>query len=79
MCGNVWEWTATATSDGKRVAKGGSFREGRDRALAYESRSWPPDTRRDDLGFRCALPADAMLQVRERLLTGAQKILEGRP
>jgi|GEM_PF-2048967 len=79
LCGNVWEWTATATSDGKRVAKGGSFREGRDRALTYESRSWPPDTRRDDLGFRCALPADAAPRVRERLLTEAQKILEGRP
>ncbi|MCS7313640.1 MAG: formylglycine-generating enzyme family protein, partial [Acidobacteria bacterium] len=79
LCGNVWEWTATVTSDGKRVVKGGSFREGKDRALNYESRSWPPDTRRDDLGFRCVLSADAIVQMRERLLTEAQKFLEGRP
>lgn len=79
LCGNAWEWTATATSDGKRVAKGGSFREGKDRALNYESRSWAPDTRRDDLGFRCALSADAIFRIRERLLTEAQKFLEGRP
>ncbi len=69
MLGNVWEWNADAFhatpgvsedegagegSDGKRVLRGGSWKN-QPRQIRVSNRGrLPPDDREDDDGFRCA-------------------------
>jgi len=67
MLGNVWEWTSSLyrpypvlEDDGRdapehpgdRVARGGSFRTDREDFGSSTRLSLPPNSRRDDLGFR---------------------------
>ena len=69
MLGGVWEWTSSLYlpypaadadtrddpgQDGRRVLRGGSFRETRERAGSGVRRPAEPDLRRDDVGFRIA-------------------------
>jgi formylglycine-generating enzyme len=70
MSGNVWEWVSTlyrdypyTTNDGRedledtineRVILGGSWSLNADNVRAAERYFYTPDTRMDDVGFRCA-------------------------
>lgn len=54
VSGNVWEWTADASGD-EAPLRGGSWRQ-----RIIDSRAWSRiiadrNTRRDDIGFRCAV------------------------
>jgi gamma-glutamyl hercynylcysteine S-oxide synthase len=66
MCGNVWEWTASALvsyADGKKelargkVIRGGAFDGPRDRVTMTYRGVLPADAARDKTGFRCARDA----------------------
>lgn len=70
MSGNVWEWMSTiyrdypySATDGRedeqdttsdRVILGGSWSLNADNVRAAERYYYPPDTRMNDVGFRCA-------------------------
>ncbi len=60
MCGNVWEWTSSVDSKNRRIVKGGSFRSSREKALAFQYDVFPPNTKRNDLGFRCVLDEEVL-------------------
>ncbi|MBI4575502.1 MAG: SUMF1/EgtB/PvdO family nonheme iron enzyme [Planctomycetes bacterium] len=54
MAGSVWEWVDGREGD-SRVARGGSWQEVLEDALRSGYRNLlPADTRREDLGLRCA-------------------------
>jgi formylglycine-generating enzyme required for sulfatase activity len=57
MAGNVWQWTSSAES-GKYILKGGSFKDGADKAVAYMSRKESPTKADKNIGFRCVLTLD---------------------
>ncbi len=76
LCGNAWEWTRSRDRKGRYIIKGGSFREGRGRALNYTARSLKPDERRPDVGFRCVLPARAVDAIWTPLLTTLQATVQ---
>jgi len=52
MIGNAWEWTTDATHDGKRIARGGSWRDRPQRATVNEKVTYQPYQRVFDVGFR---------------------------
>ena len=54
MLGGVWEWTASPVIEGKRILRGGSFRQHRDELHSGLRRTEAPDTHPDDAGFRLA-------------------------
>ncbi len=58
MHGNVAEWCANPTPSGKRVVRGGSFRDPPLRLRASHREFVAPDERRDSIGFRIC--ADAL-------------------
>ncbi|MBL9021782.1 MAG: SUMF1/EgtB/PvdO family nonheme iron enzyme [Myxococcales bacterium] len=65
LAGNVAEWTLAGRT---AFARGGSFRSTSSTALrAWSSEPTPPDTRRDDLGFRCAYPLTSTASKTPRL------------
>ena len=76
MCGNAWEWTRSRDKKGRYIIKGGSFREGRGRALNYAARALKPDERREDVGFRCILPARAVDAIWTELIAALQEATE---
>jgi formylglycine-generating enzyme required for sulfatase activity len=54
MAGNVWEWTASEYTSGRKVLRGGSWSN--DRAYArvtYRYLDVAPDLRYNNVGFRC--------------------------
>jgi formylglycine-generating enzyme required for sulfatase activity len=63
LCGNVWEWCASVGARGQWQARGGAFSAAGHRAVPSTWSELPADTRRDDLGFRCVLPLEAMLEL----------------
>jgi formylglycine-generating enzyme required for sulfatase activity len=52
MHGNVWEWVADPVEAGRRVARGGSWREPAARCRSAARRHPGPMDREPDLGFR---------------------------
>jgi formylglycine-generating enzyme required for sulfatase activity len=69
VAGNVWEWTSSLewdypykpndgrenpTADGKRVLRGGSWRDGGDQLGTAHRHSRLPGRPLDNIGFRCA-------------------------
>jgi hypothetical protein len=59
MPGNVWEWTADLTNDGKGVFRGGSWTNADPTAHGTEIRvMWDANLRSQDIGFRCVLAAE---------------------
>ncbi|MBI4383637.1 MAG: SUMF1/EgtB/PvdO family nonheme iron enzyme [Nitrospinae bacterium] len=56
MAGSVWEWTADANRDGKKIARGGLWNLHLDyeHARAFEKIFAVPDRRFPFMGFRCA-------------------------
>ena len=64
MIGNAWEWTAGSTADGKRVARGGSWRDRPHRATVNDRVTYQPYQRVFNVGFRIVL--DERPQVRSR-------------
>jgi formylglycine-generating enzyme required for sulfatase activity len=63
LCGNVWEWCATLGPRGQWQVRGGAFTAAAQRAVPSTWAEVGPDTRRDDLGFRCVLPLESMLEL----------------
>lgn len=53
MAGNVWEWTSSDYNDHTKVAKGGSWGLSHRFARTFERIGLPPDTKVNNLGFRC--------------------------
>ncbi len=53
--GNAWEWTADATADGKRVARGGSWRDRPNRATVDDRVAYQPWQRVFNVGIRVVL------------------------
>jgi serine/threonine-protein kinase len=66
MAGNVWQWTASSSSEGgvnpmagasitgQKVLRGGSWRTIANGTQTTYRKFAPPDYRRDSVGFRCA-------------------------
>ncbi|MDQ2694968.1 MAG: SUMF1/EgtB/PvdO family nonheme iron enzyme [Pseudomonadota bacterium] len=54
LAGNVWEWTLSDTGDGRRVCRGGSFREPPEAGCAART-GRDATARIDDTGFRVAV------------------------
>jgi formylglycine-generating enzyme required for sulfatase activity len=50
--GNVWEWCAGPMDGGRRVARGGSWREPAARCISSARRLLDPTSRESDVGFR---------------------------
>jgi len=63
LCGNVWEWCATVGPRGMWQVRGGAFTGPATRAVPSSLAELAADTRRDDVGFRCVLPLEAMLEL----------------
>jgi hypothetical protein len=55
MIGNAWEWTADASSDGGRVARGGSWYDRPKRATVNDRVIYQPYQRVFNVGFRIVL------------------------
>ena len=55
MIGNAWEWTADAAPDGRRVARGGSWRDRPQRATVASRVVYAPYQRVYNVGFRVVL------------------------
>ncbi|HSP41632.1 MAG TPA: SUMF1/EgtB/PvdO family nonheme iron enzyme, partial [Luteolibacter sp.] len=53
--GNAWEWTADTTADGKRLARGGSWRDRPQLATVDERVAYQPYQRVFHVGFRVVL------------------------
>lgn len=57
MCGNAWEWCFDDFGNNQRnklkVVKGGSFRRGQNKAMAFSSAPREPSERWVSRGFRC--------------------------
>jgi formylglycine-generating enzyme required for sulfatase activity len=62
LCGNVAEWCADGGGDSRDV-RGGGFSTPIHQARPSLSTPLPPTTRRPDVGFRCALPSESMLEL----------------
>ena len=54
MAGNVWEWTDSDFSETSKVVRGGSWGLTHRFARAFTRIGYAPDTRTNNLGFRCA-------------------------
>ncbi len=54
MAGNVWEWTSSI-ENGKYILKGGSFKDGADKAVTYANRKENGSKMDKNIGFRCVL------------------------
>jgi serine/threonine-protein kinase len=55
MAGNVWEWCDSWYQEGVyRILRGGSHDESGERAICAHRKSFMPDLRNYDIGFRCA-------------------------
>jgi formylglycine-generating enzyme required for sulfatase activity len=63
LCGNVWEWCASAGLRGQMQIRGGAFTAAGVRAIASTWSEAAPEIRRDDLGFRTVLTLEAMLEL----------------
>ena len=59
MAGNVWEWTADCTDDGRAIARGGSFWSRPKDATFAKKLKYRPWQRVHDVGFRVLLESDA--------------------
>ena len=53
LCGNVWEWCATATTPGRRELKGSAFTSPFGRCLPARFNDANETMNDDDTGFRC--------------------------
>lgn len=54
MAGNVWEWTNSDYNEGRKVVRGGSWGLSHRFARTFTRVAYKPDTRINNLGFRCA-------------------------
>lgn len=54
MAGNVWEWTDSHYNESRKVVRGGSWGLSHRFARAFTRIGYEPDTRINNLGFRCA-------------------------
>ena len=63
LCGNVWEWCATPRGAGRREVRGGGFATSMHQAVPARPQPRPEQAAERDVGFRCAVALDAMLQL----------------
>ncbi len=54
MAGNVWEWTSSDYDEHSKVVRGGSWGLTHRFARTFFRVGYPPETRINNLGFRCA-------------------------
>lgn len=62
LCGNVWEWTGTATKPGRYALKGGAWTSPFTRATPSSFNDAAESMCDDDTGFRCVCSADVFDQ-----------------
>lgn len=63
LCGNVWEWCATASTPGRYQLKGSAFTSSFERAAPTAFNDAAADMCDDDTGFRCVASLTQMRAV----------------
>ncbi|MDR7301822.1 formylglycine-generating enzyme required for sulfatase activity [Haloactinomyces albus] len=60
LCGNVWEWCSTESKPGRHELKGGAWTSPFNRATPSSFNDAAASMCDDDVGFRCAVPAEIL-------------------
>jgi formylglycine-generating enzyme required for sulfatase activity len=63
LCGNVWEWCMTRGPRRTFQIRGGSYASPAHRSAPSNWHDLSPDTLRDDVGFRCVMTLEAVLEL----------------